>query len=138
VRQGVSARFELLPDAKPRWNQVGLSAAGQLVILGLALLSPMIFPQTMKTALKFDVVELMQPVTEIPVGTRNAEASRASTTTEAKTQAQSRAQGAGAEAGSARTSSPNAAAESQAAARLSESQNRSCPRRTQWRRSPPS
>ena len=67
VRQGVSARFELLPDAKPRWNQVGLSAAGQLVILGLALLSPTIFPQTMKTALKFDVIELMQPVTEIPV-----------------------------------------------------------------------
>src|SRR6516164_6947602 len=67
VRQGVSARFEVLPDAKPRWNQVGLSAAGQLMILGLALLSPMIFPQTMKTALKFDVIELMQPVTEIPV-----------------------------------------------------------------------
>ena len=67
MRQGVSARFELLPDAKPRWNQVGLSAAGQLVILGLALLSPTIFPQTMKTALKFDVIELMQPVTEIPV-----------------------------------------------------------------------
>ena len=67
VKQGVSARFELLPDAKPRWNQVGMSAAGQLVILGLALLSPMIFPQTMKTALKFDVIELMQPVTEIPV-----------------------------------------------------------------------
>jgi TonB family protein len=67
VRRGVSARLELLPDAKPRWNQLGLSAAGQLVILGLALLSPMIFPQTMKTALKFDVIELMQPVTEIPV-----------------------------------------------------------------------
>src|SRR5215471_6919794 len=67
VKQGVSARFELLPDPKPRWNQVGMSAAGQLVILGLALLSPMIFPQTMKTALKFDVIELMQPVTEIPV-----------------------------------------------------------------------
>src|SRR5215469_11262286 len=70
VKQGVSARFELLPDAKPRWNQVGMSAAGQLVILGLALLSPMIFPQTMKTALKFDVIELMQPVTEIPVAPR--------------------------------------------------------------------
>jgi len=70
VKQGVSARFELLPDAKPRWNQVGMSAAGQLVILGLALLSPVIFPQTMKTALKFDVIELMQPVTEIPVAPR--------------------------------------------------------------------
>src|SRR5262245_51847857 len=66
VGRGVSARLELLPDAKPQWNKVGLSAAGQFVILGLALLSPMIFPQTMKTALKFDVVELTQPVTEIP------------------------------------------------------------------------
>ena len=63
----VSARLELLPEAKPQWNKVGLSAAGQLVILGLALLSPMIFPRTMKTALNFDVIELMQPVTEIPV-----------------------------------------------------------------------
>jgi TonB family protein len=70
--------LELLPDAKPRWNQLGLSAAGQLVILGLALLSPIIFPKTMKTALKFDVVELMQPVTEIPVapGTRKPPAPR--------------------------------------------------------------
>ena len=67
MRQGVSARFELLVDPKPHWNQVGLSAVGQLAILGLALLSPMISPQTMKTALKFDVIELMQPVTEIPV-----------------------------------------------------------------------
>jgi len=66
VRRGVSARLELLPDAKPSWNKVGLSAAGQLVILGLTSLSPLICPQTMKTALKFDVIELLQPVTEIP------------------------------------------------------------------------
>ena len=65
IRKNVSARFELLPDAKPRWNQIGLSAAGQLVFLGLLLLSPVVFPQTMQTALKFDVVELMQPVTII-------------------------------------------------------------------------
>ena len=45
---------------------MGLSAVGQLVALGLLLLSPMAFPQTMQTALQFDVVELMQPVTEIP------------------------------------------------------------------------
>ena len=66
MERNVSARLELLPDAKPQWKKVGLSAAGQLVILGLALLSPMIFPQTMKTAIKFDVIELLQPVTEIP------------------------------------------------------------------------
>src|SRR5215472_7178900 len=70
VRHGVSARFELLPDVKLRWNKVGLSAALQLVIVGLALLSSIIFPQAMKLALKFDVVELMQPVTEIPVAPR--------------------------------------------------------------------
>jgi len=65
LRKSVSARFELLPDRKPQWNQIGWSAAGQLVFLGLLLLSPMIFPETMHTALRFDVVELMQPVTEI-------------------------------------------------------------------------
>src|SRR6516164_2114782 len=70
VKQGVSARFELLPDAKPRWNQVGMSAAGLLVILGLALLTPTFFPQTRKTARRFDVIELMQWVTEIPVAPR--------------------------------------------------------------------
>src|SRR6267378_1099306 len=62
----VAARFELLPDQKSRWGRMGLSAVGQLVTLGLLLLSPMVFPQTMQTALKFDVVELMQPATEIP------------------------------------------------------------------------
>jgi TonB family protein len=62
----VAARFELLPDQKSQWGRMGLSAVGQLVALGLLLLSPMVFPQTMRTALKFDVVELLQPVTEIP------------------------------------------------------------------------
>jgi TonB family protein len=61
----VSARFELLPDRKPQWNRLGVSAAAQLAVLGLLLLAPLMFPQSMQTALKFDVVELMQPVTEI-------------------------------------------------------------------------
>src|SRR5258705_10950647 len=51
-----AARFELLPDQKSRWGRMGLSAVGQLVTLGLLLLIPMAFPQTMQTALKFDVV----------------------------------------------------------------------------------
>src|SRR6267142_317551 len=66
-----AARFELLPDQKSRWGRMGLSAVGQLVTLGLLLLSPMVFPQTMQTALKFDVVELMQPATEIPAPPAN-------------------------------------------------------------------
>src|SRR5436305_70372 len=55
ARNRVPARFELLPDPKSRWNRIGLSAVGQLAFLGLLLLSPMIFPQQMQTALRFDV-----------------------------------------------------------------------------------
>jgi TonB family protein len=66
----VSARFELLPERKPQWNRIGISAAAQLAALGLLLLSPLIFPQRMQTALKFDVVELMQPVTQIQIPSR--------------------------------------------------------------------
>ena len=66
----VSARFEMLPDRKPQWGRMGASAAGQLAMLGFLLMTPMLFPQEMQTALKFDVVELMMPVTEIPVPKR--------------------------------------------------------------------
>jgi TonB family protein len=69
-RKYVSARFELLPDRKPQWNRIGLSAAAQLITLGLLLLAPLIFPQPMQTALKFDVVELMQPITQIQIPSR--------------------------------------------------------------------
>jgi len=68
-RKQVSARFELLPDQKPRWNRIGLSAAGQLATVGFLVLSPVIFPQPMQTALKFEVTELMQPVTQIRIPT---------------------------------------------------------------------
>ncbi len=63
----VAARLALLPESKPRWDRIGVSAAGQLAILLLVLLIPLIFPQQMKTALNYQIVELMQPVTEIPV-----------------------------------------------------------------------
>jgi TonB family protein len=63
----VTARFELLPDSKPRWDRISLSAAGQLTVLILLLLIPQIFPQEMQTALKFNVVEVMQPITEFPI-----------------------------------------------------------------------
>lgn len=63
----VTARLALLPDSKSRWDRMGVSALGQLAILAFLLIIPMIFPERMKTALNFRVVELMQPVTEIPV-----------------------------------------------------------------------
>jgi TonB family protein len=66
-RNRVAPRFELLPDRKPQWNRIGVSAAAQLAALGLLLLAPLFFSQPMQTALKFDVVELMQPVTQIQI-----------------------------------------------------------------------
>ena len=63
----VAARLALLPESKPRWDRIGLSAFGQITALGLLLLAPLLYPEQMKTALKFQIVELMQPVTEVPV-----------------------------------------------------------------------
>lgn len=63
----VAARLALLPDSKPRWDRIGVSAFGQLAILTFLLLIPLIFPQQMITALNLRPTELMQPVTLIPV-----------------------------------------------------------------------
>src|SRR5712692_4745066 len=63
----VSARLALLPDSKPRWDRIGVSAGVQLGIFGFLLMIPLLFPNQMKTALNLRVTELMQPVTEIPV-----------------------------------------------------------------------
>ncbi len=63
----VAARLALLPDSGSRWDRIGLSAFGQLAILGFLLMIPLLFPQRMKTTLNYRIVELMQPVTEIPV-----------------------------------------------------------------------
>ena len=63
----IPARLALLPEPKPRWDRIGLSAGVQLGIFAFLLIIPLLFPTQMKTALNFRVVELMQPVTEIPV-----------------------------------------------------------------------
>jgi TonB family protein len=63
----VAARLALLPEGKPRWGRVGLSAIAQILILGFFLLVPLLYPERMKTALHYDIVELVHPVTEIPV-----------------------------------------------------------------------
>src|SRR6267143_752049 len=55
----VPARLALLPEAKPRWDRIGLSAGGHLAILAVLLLLPRIFPDEMNTALKYTYVELM-------------------------------------------------------------------------------
>ena len=63
----VSARLALLPEPTGRWDRMGASAFGQIAILGFLLLIPLVFPEHMKTALKYQITEIMQPVTMIPV-----------------------------------------------------------------------
>src|SRR5712692_2701382 len=63
----IAARLALLPDSKPRWDRIGISAGSQIAILAFLLLIPMIFPEQMKTALNLRPTELMQPITLIPV-----------------------------------------------------------------------
>ncbi|HME12259.1 MAG TPA: energy transducer TonB [Candidatus Acidoferrum sp.] len=63
----VAARLALLPEGKPRWGRLGVSAIAQLLILGFFLLVPLLYPERMKTALNFDIIEIAQPITTIPV-----------------------------------------------------------------------
>jgi TonB family protein len=63
----VPARLALLPDSQPRWDRLGLSAAVQVAILIFLLLVPLMYPEEMKTGLKYVSVEIAQPLTEIPV-----------------------------------------------------------------------
>ena len=63
----VPARLALLPEPKRRWDRMGVSALGQIAILAFLLLIPLVFPEQMRTALKYQIVEIMQPVTTVPV-----------------------------------------------------------------------
>jgi TonB family protein len=63
----VAARLEMLPDVKPKWDRLGVSLGAQVVLLGLALLAPLLYPEKIKTALNMEVISLATPPTEIPV-----------------------------------------------------------------------
>jgi TonB family protein len=62
----IAARLALLPDSKPRWSRIGVSAGVQLSLLIFCVLIPLIYPDQLKTALHFQNVELATPLTEIP------------------------------------------------------------------------
>jgi TonB family protein len=62
----IAARLALLPDSKPRWSRIGVSAGLQLSLLIFCVLIPLIYPDQLKTALHFQNVELATPLTEIP------------------------------------------------------------------------
>ncbi len=63
----VAARLALLPDSKPRWSRIGVSAGVQLGLLAFCLLIPLLYPDRLKTALNYRNVEIAAPLTEIPV-----------------------------------------------------------------------
>jgi TonB family protein len=65
--KGVPARLALLPEAKPRWDRIGVSAGVQLAILTFCVLIPLIYPDQIKTALHMQNVFLPNTVTEIPL-----------------------------------------------------------------------
>jgi TonB family protein len=62
----IPARLALLPEEKKRWDRVIVSAILQLSILGFFLVMPIFFPERLE-ALKYQVVPLLMPVTEVPV-----------------------------------------------------------------------
>jgi TonB family protein len=63
----IAARLALLPDAKPRWSRIGVSAAFQVGVLIFCVLIPLLYPDQLKTALHFQNVSIAAPLTEIPV-----------------------------------------------------------------------
>jgi TonB family protein len=63
----VSARLALLPEGKPRWGRIGVSALAQVALVGCVLMVPLLYPERMHTALHYDIIELARPVVEIPV-----------------------------------------------------------------------
>jgi TonB family protein len=63
----VPARLALLPEAKPNWRRVGLSAAVQLALLGFFIIVPILYPEQMKTAIQYSYTAIAQPVTMVPV-----------------------------------------------------------------------
>src|SRR6202048_2831053 len=62
----VPARFELLPDGEKRWDRIGVSAVAQVLILTFFVIMPIFFPERL-SSLRYSVVPLLMPVTEVPV-----------------------------------------------------------------------
>src|SRR5262249_41756863 len=61
----IPARLAMLPEGASRAKRVGISAVLQLALVGFLLLIPLVFPQQMKTALKFPYREIAHPITKI-------------------------------------------------------------------------
>jgi len=62
----VPARFALLPEGRKRWDRIGVSAVLQVAFVTFFVVMPIFFPERIEQ-LKYSVVPLLMPVTEIPV-----------------------------------------------------------------------
>ena len=62
----VAARLALLPEGNSRWGRVGVSAIAQIIIVTFFLIVPLLYPEHMPTALRFDSIEIAQPLTMVP------------------------------------------------------------------------
>ena len=62
----VPARFALLPEGRKRWDRMGISAALQISFLTFFVVMPIFFPERI-AELKYSVVPLLMPVSEVPV-----------------------------------------------------------------------
>ena len=63
----IPARLALLPEGESRAKRLGVSAIVQLAFVTLILLSPLLFPHQMETALSFQRYEIPMPISMIPV-----------------------------------------------------------------------
>ena len=57
----------MLPEPKRNWNRIGLSAGIQIAAFIFVLMIPLFYPDKMPTALHYNIVQLANPVIEIPV-----------------------------------------------------------------------
>jgi TonB family protein len=65
--KGIPARLALLPEGKPRWSHVGLSAICQISIILFVVLIPLLYPEKIRTALNMTPIELPTRITMVEV-----------------------------------------------------------------------
>ena len=63
----IAARLALLPDTKPKWSRIGASAAAQVAVVLFCVLIPLLYPDKIKTALRFQNVDIAAPEIMVPV-----------------------------------------------------------------------
>jgi TonB family protein len=61
------AHFTLLADPKPRWSAFGAGAVLQFAWVSLLIVVPMLFPQKLIPMMRYEVISLVSPPTDVPL-----------------------------------------------------------------------